>query len=55
MKNDLIEQEINGKALSAPRVTLVDIEANTSEDKMHFSDCSVHNEPYMPNGACDCK
>lgn len=21
---------------------------------VHKSDCAVHNEPYMPNGPCDC-
>lgn len=22
--------------------------------KVHWSDCAVYNEPYKPNGICDC-
>lgn len=25
------------------------------EDFDHYSDCSLHNEPHMPTGKCDCK
>lgn len=24
------------------------------KEKIHLSDCAVHNEPAMPNGDCDC-
>lgn len=26
----------------------------TSEKKLHWSDCAVHNEPASPNGSCSC-
>ena len=32
-----------------------ELRSKLNADEMHFSDCAVHNEPYMPNGECDCK
>jgi hypothetical protein len=32
-----------------------ELKSKLNANKMHLSDCSVHNEPYMPNGECDCK
>jgi hypothetical protein len=32
-----------------------ELKSKLNAEKVHFSDCSVHNEPYMPNGECDCK
>ena len=51
MNDQQIEQEIQAKGLTAPRVTPEDIEANiASEHYFTAADCYRSNPCYDPNG-----
>ena len=55
MNDQQIEQEIQAKGLTAPRVTPADIEANIAgENSRHFSASSASAQPLPPVGLEHC-